>query len=97
MGLIDLMTSAIRVSVPHVFAGLRSALSWPVAKLAAADEWVCDVLKQNIRPLVSAGLIFGTVLGAVVLTAFFTVQIGEHSQYQMSTCVVKRQLQLISA
>lgn len=53
-------------------------MSWPVARLAALDEWLCDVLKQNIRPLVSAGLIFGTLLGAVVLATFFTVQIGEN-------------------
>lgn len=57
-------------------AGWRSAVGWPLDRLAAADAWACDQLRANIRPLVSAGLIVSTLLGAVLLAAFFTVQIG---------------------
>ena len=60
----------------HVSGGWHAALKWPLDMLSAADAWVCDTLKQHIRPLVSAGLIVSTLLGALLLAAFFTVQMG---------------------
>ena len=38
---------------------------------------LATMLQAHIRPLVSASLIVSTLLGALLLTAFFTVQIGE--------------------
>ena len=59
-------------------AGWLAAIRWPLDRLSAIDAWVCDTLKQHIRPLVSAGLIATTLLGALLLSAFFTAQIGVH-------------------
>lgn len=64
--------------------GWRSAIGWPLDRLAAADAWACDQLRANIRPLTSAGLIVTTLLGAVLLVAFFTVQIGQESRESLS-------------
>jgi hypothetical protein len=59
-------------------AGWLAAIRWPLVKLSAVDAWVCHTLKHHIRPLVSAGLIVTTLLGALLLSAFFTVHIGMH-------------------
>ena len=66
------------IPVLSSIAGWLAAVCWPLDRLSAIDAWVCDTLKQHIRPLVSAGLIVTTLLGALLLSAFFTAQIGVH-------------------
>ena len=53
-----------------------------MAQVTAADRLVVAALRAHVRPLVSAALIAATLAGAVLLTTFFAVQIGEVRLYE---------------
>ncbi len=48
----------------------------PAAWAVAVDRWVVAALRGRARQLVSALLIAATLASSMLLTAFFTVQIG---------------------
>lgn len=58
----------------HIPAGTMFAS--PAAWAVAVDRWVVAALRGRARQLVSALLIAATLAGSMLLTAFFTVQIG---------------------